>query len=391
MLLTTGLLMEFGRFLQILSWIFLPVLLISVGITVWHHYRKKGRKPGNSSFFEEEFLAATPDQSGEPGRKGAYLLFDHSGLIRQYQHKLSYNHARYAALKQDFEKLELKYSASNGLAETRLLHINQYQMENTAEQIQEMPDRLSVDMAGKNELLERLERLDQSYKSLEKENESLLDQLRLQSASEEGKEIIFNRWREENNSLKEQASASQCLRDLVAEKRAQIEFLQTQAEQRIKAYHDGERQRLQMKDELDQSKLQYQKTLDELDFLKAEAANYQQLVGEKEQKLEETTLLLHTQNDQLLYMENLLKEVKQQNELLNAAVGDSQEKIDILQDHVEFEEGRVKALEQKLQTNRQLLHRLYREFSSCIDEEIQSSPVVTLRSSYMNDVEEVVQ
>ena len=44
MLLATGSTFDFMQFLQIISWILIPALVIAVSVTIFFHYRKKKEK-----------------------------------------------------------------------------------------------------------------------------------------------------------------------------------------------------------------------------------------------------------------------------------------------------------------------------------------------------------
>lgn len=391
-MLATALLIEFAKFLKIISWIVLPVLLATVLITVFIHYRRRKKQKAEDTGIDEKIFPASPEHDGNDGTAGAYVYFDHSGLIRQYKNKLSYNHAKYAALKQDFEKLELKYTAviDSGLIQPFNNEKNT-KMENTIEQLQTRILALTEDYnADKRELTARLEQLDRSYKSLEAENESLLEQINMQTATDDEKEIIVNRWKEENSVLRNQLGEQQYLRDLVEEKKAQIEFLQNQVEQRLKNYHLAEQQRGEIYTELE--KLRQNRAV-EMEAIKSEL-NASQVsnnklkisVEEIEKQLEEKQQFVISKLDQITYLENVLQELREQNEMLNASVADNADRVAVLQQQLEDEQSRSGMLEQRLVSNRQLLHRLYKEFSTCIEEESLESPVVTLRPSYISKV-----
>ena len=73
--------------------------------------------------------------------------------------------------------------------------------------------------------------------------------------------------------------------------------------------------------------------------------------------------------------------------MLNASAADSHEKLEILDRQLEEERSRSKAMEEKLNANRQLLQRLYREFSACMENE-GAPVVVNMRSPYLSSVAE---
>src|SRR5688572_19995083 len=157
MLLDTGLFLEFAQFLRILSWILLPVLGLAVIITMLLHYRRKRILSKNEVGSDDSFLLQSPAEIKYNRPGGVHILFDHSGLIRQYKDKLSYNYARYAALKQDFEDLETKYTAAISTG-TAAQEPKKNIMEHSVEQMQVAIDMMADDHATeKQSLLTRLE------------------------------------------------------------------------------------------------------------------------------------------------------------------------------------------------------------------------------------------
>ena len=98
----------FSGLLQILLLIVSAFLVTAFMITVVLHYRRRKKEPEPADV--EQIVAASPE-TAQYKIEDEYILFDHSGLIREYKAKLIKNHARYMALKQDFEQLEEKYNA----------------------------------------------------------------------------------------------------------------------------------------------------------------------------------------------------------------------------------------------------------------------------------------
>jgi DNA repair exonuclease SbcCD ATPase subunit len=397
MISATGLMIEFAYFLQIISFIIVPVLGIVILLTIIQHYRRKKRKAkaADPSDGDSSLLNGMP-VPGMPDGKGAYLLFDHSGLIRQYRNKLSYNHARYAALRQDFEKLELKYAAALQPSNTPFNNTKKNEMENTPAQWNATIQKMAEEHAEeKKELLNRMEQLDRSYKSLETENESLLEQIGMQSATGDEKAIVVNRWKEENDALKQEVKEQQYLRDLVDEKKAQIDFLQNQLDQRIRNFYQAEQQRKEVLATMEQTSQRQQEMAAELETASQELQRNRELVAqlqqsdmEKEALINDNQQLLHAKSERLIFLENTLQEIREQNEMLNAAVADSQDRAGIMQQQMEDMQQRVIAAEQKLNANKQVLSRLYKEFTSCMNDENETSPIVTLRPSYISKVDD---
>jgi hypothetical protein len=403
MFLTTGSAFDFVKFIQILCWIILPVFLLAALLTVFLHYRKKRIGKAEAGNGDEEFMHASPELLGYTKGDGEYVFFDHSSLISEYKKRLSYNHARYTALRQDFEKLETKYAMLAGYATTIFINNKNINMENLHEP---MPQHLEAEInkmtedyaAEKRELLISLEQLGKSYQSLEKEHESLLERVNMETVTDEEKAAVIHRWKEENIVLKDKVAEQEYLKEIVEEKKVHIEFLQNQLEQRIKNNHQSENQRNQLMADLEQSRNANENTLNQLESLKNQITQQQEESGklqitlnEKEELLTERQQSLASKLDHITWLENTLHEAKEQNEILNASVADSRDLISALQGQLSDEQLRTLAIEQKLSSNKQLLQRLYNDFSSIMGEENAQSPVIPLRPEYVNrENEEIV-
>lgn len=367
MLLTTGLFIELARFLQIILWIILPVLALSlVAAVLVHRYRKKNsvnnlQKDDSSLFTSME----------NPGR-GAYVLFDHSGLVRNYRNKLSYNQARYIALKHDFEKLELKYAAMANFSSNNKLNTMENHVPSAPSQ-----DELNYE---KKELIDRLDQITRSYQALEEENESLLEQISLQTASEDEKTLVINRWKEENVVLRGKAAEQEYLQDVLEEKKRQIDFLQQQLEQRIRAFHESEKNQSSLRSELTRQVSENVALQEKLAELEAKLQSQDASIDQQEQQLT-------SHHEHCIYLENVVKELRAQNEMLNASLADSRDITTALQDQLIYEQSRLNNAEQKLVGNRQLLARLYKEISHSIEIDTAVSPVISIRPGLSVDEE----
>lgn len=322
---------------------------------------------------EDQFVDSH-ESSGFKLGDDQYVLFDHSGLINEYKSRLVNNHARYAALRQDFEKLEDKYNSLLLTNETLTTSLKTNVMETNT-------NSAALAHAGnwqkeRDELIARLDDANLQYEKLQKENESLLQQVKVgQTTANE------NYWSQENKELKDRLLEQECLKDLLEEKQAHTDFLQSQLDQRIKNFHQSERQRDEISAEL---KKMQQELTSEINQLKNEITQRDeqthQLLSDKDAAIEEKQQLLLSSQNQITYLENVLREVREQNEMLNAAVADNQEKAANLEQLVDDGNVRLGVVEQRLHANKQLLQRLYREFSACIDHNTDEPPVVSLRS-----------
>ena len=391
MLLATGLFLEFAQFLRILSWILLPVLGLAVIITMLLHYRRKKMLSQNEEGSEDSFLLQSPAEImyNRPG--GVHILFDHTGLIRQYKDKLSYNYARYAALKQDFEDLETKYTAAIGTGTPPAQELKKNNMEQSVEQMQVAIDMMADDHATeKQSLLSRLEQLERSYKTLEDENDSLQQQLNVRSITDGEREVTIKRWKEENALLKSRLSDHEYLGQIQEVKKHEIGSLQDQLVQQIKNIRQVERQRETLKSELEQLKQVHDGKLRELNtsrtelIQKREAMEMLQTELEvRDLRLQEKQQLITSQQGQVISMGNILQEMKRQNEMLNAAVADSQDLVNSLREQVSNKESRINYVEEKLENNRQMLKKLQRVMSECIGEETEPTQVIEMKPAYV--------
>ena len=399
MLLATGPSFEFVKFIQVICWIILPVSLIAVILTIFFHYRKKRNGLKSTENLDEKLTLASPEQMGFTRGDGEYVFFDHSALIGEYKKRLSYNLARYTALCHDFNKLKSNYTDLASYATTTFINIKTTDMGNTFGQmpmaLQEEISKLSAAAkVEKDELLARLERISQSYKSLEDENQSLQDQLKIQTVTDDEKNNILYRWKEENALLKEKVAEQQYLHDVLIEKKAQIDFLQNQLEQRIKNNHQSEHQLLHISTELKETKLSYandfQVLKDELLLKQEEADKLQTILCGKEEQLEEKHQLLASKSDNITSLENSLHESKEQNELLNISLADNKNQLTALQEKLFYEQQKNQAIEQNLSIHKQLLQRLYNDLSSFVNEENEQSPVIALRPEYVTSGNEEI-
>jgi DNA repair exonuclease SbcCD ATPase subunit len=395
MFLVAGPTPEFFKFMQILCWIIIPVLVLIVLVTVFLHYRKKRKSPDkeNDAITKDEFMQASPEQVGYTNGDGQYVLFDHSSLIKEYKNRLLYSHACIAALEKDLNNSETKYAALAGYVQTNFITTKKETMENLQpEAIRTAVNKLAKEQEmERNEWLTKLNQLERSYQQLEQENKTLQEQISMETATDDEKAAIINRWKEENNSLREKVAGQEYLEDLLQEKKAQINFLQNQMEQRIKDLYRSEHIRLQTVAEMKQVKEDSEAIRKKNDALEndllirqEEADKMQVVLCAKEEQLVEKQQLLDDRISHITYVEGALRETKEQNDQLNASVADSRDLVNTLQQQLLDEQAKVEFTVQKLFDNKQLLRRLYKELSNFIDDDSKGSPVVSLRPAYSN-------
>lgn len=391
MLLATGPAFEFGKFIQVFCWIVLPVSLLAIILTVFFHYWKKRTGNNKNLVEEEEFLNASPEQVGYTRGDGEYVSFDHSALISEYKRRLACNHAKYAALRQDFEKLELKYADLFAISSTKNIHIKPTGMETNHEQSmrEELAALSAAHKTEREELQTKLNQINLSFKDLEAENKSLQDQLKIYTASEDERSSMAKKWQEENASLKEKIAEQEYLRDVLEEKREQIVFLQNQLEQRIKLNHQLDQQRLRAITEMEEEKKRFAEALHHSEGLKNELLQKQDEIDKlqvvlcgKEEQLTEKQNQLSSKLDHITSLENELHQSKEHNHHLTASLTESSNTIANLQEQLAREQSRAGLIEQKILTSQQAIQKLYKEFSMLINKDGDQSPVIALRPDY---------
>jgi chromosome segregation ATPase len=391
MLLATGPSFEFAKFIQVFCWIILPVSLLAIILTVFFHYWKKKTGNNKTTVEEEEFLNASPEQVGYTRGDGEYISFDHSALISEYKRRLACNHAKYAALRQDFEKLEFKYTDLVATSSTTITHKKSTGMETNHEQ--SLRDELTVLSAAykaeKEELQLQLGQMNQSFSDLEAENKSLQDQLKIHTVSEDERSNLIHQWQEENASLKEQIAGQEYLRDVVEEKREQIVFLQNQLEQRIKLNHQLDQQRLRAIAGMEEEKKRFAEVLHHSDGLKNEILQKQEEIDRlqmmlcgKEEQLTEKQNLVSSKLDHITWLENQLHQSKEHNHHLTGSLTETHNTITNLQEQLNREQTRNSQIEQKILTSQQAIQKLYKEFSLLMNKDGEQSPVIVLRPDY---------
>lgn len=328
MLLTIAPLGEFTKLFQVLLLIILPVLAFSMLTTVLLHYGRRRKKENvqDDESLHTHVAGSSPENFCYKTSQGDFVYLDHTGLLREYRKKLSYSQAKYVALQQDFKKLE---SGLAGSGYGRIIdpdHLKKTTMEHTA--------------------------IQQQHPSKENVNDVPVHP----------------------NGFQEQ----DYLNDLLTEKKKQIEFLQNQIDLRIKSYHYAEKEKEELRLKWELSEQTRTKTQEEL-------GNLQASFEEKSIRVTEVEQILQGKQSQLIYLENLVQEIKTQNNVLSAAAADAEDKNRFLQEKLHTEEARTLAMEQKLLSNKRVLQRLYNEFASCLQEETEEPPVIILRPDYLNN------
>jgi chromosome segregation ATPase len=343
MLLIAGMPGEFAKIMEVITWIVLPLLVFSFLTTILLHYGRKWRNNREEENIPNDIGNAIPESFCYKTGDGTLVYLDHTGLLRDLRNKVSYHHARFAALKQDYKKLE---SGNPGIFQNN----------------------------------------DKTYSMEQEEKQTGINGIHLDQHPAA--------YKEEYRVLKDKIAEQEYLKEVLVEKKAQIDFLQNQLEQRIKMTHQSEQQKEELCNENKNLGHEISRLENELASSKEEITNVKKEITSKEIQLQEIREASSSSASQVIWLENSLQELKQQNELLNAAAGDNNDTITSLRELLEKEQQRAVMAEQKLLSNKELLARLYKDFTAFIsEEETSASPVIPLNAGYTKAgwVESVVE
>jgi len=190
LLLSDASLIVFLKFLQIFLWISIPAFLIGLLITTVIHYNDKRKKQKGSKqpfiFENDGSFAGYSDDALNP-----LNLQGNDQETKKIMHYLSFSNARYIAIQKDFKILTEKYQQlkgnNNKNSETKnnetmeTIHTDLQQL--SYQQIDSIRQQHEVE---KKELLAELNQLTESFENLEKDNNSLRDQLNVYCESGTG-------------------------------------------------------------------------------------------------------------------------------------------------------------------------------------------------------------
>lgn len=379
MLLSAGAFSEFAKFMQISLLIVLPILVTTVAIVSIIHLRKKKKK--NRSLLKEEgkdpiaqLIDSTPDDLNYEDEEADYVQYDQSALVSAYKNKLVYSHARYTAIQRDYKKIKEDYHS---------LLLDQEKKSSPSKKINMEP--LTPITEEKKELQNKLEQLNISFQNLERENVSLTNQLGLLTGSDEEKAAIVNRWRNETTPLLDKIAEQEYLKDIVEEKKMQIEFLQQQLEQRIQKFHQSEKHAIELTSQLEDLQESMATSGQHLQMAQSELSKKNEEFADLQKQLNEKDEMLTQKINTITWLENSLQEIKQQNEILNAMSADNTDKVADLQELLNSKESKLIQIEQKLKSNKKMLSRLHQEITNCIEPDETESLVIGLKPVYATD------
>ena len=409
---------EFKLFLQITLWISIPATILAIIITTIWHYRRKKKLKEAGDLYEERFRLAISGDADQVPDWLASADPDNTNLLKKYEREIRRYKENYASLEQEYRMLEEKYSdllnkayhheelPDNGVVQLQeeirnyqqkvaqlqqaLLHseheshaegdasqlhatihqlqeaLQQQQEQHAREikQLEELLHNMEKELAAVHHTREDAAGMEQKMAALAAENDFLRDQLKADASAEEAAQRYTQQleaWqqslaqlREENNLLSEKLSDYQYMQDLLEEKQLQISFLQQQLDQRIRNYHQMEKQAhdtaaglIQVK----QTAQEYQQRVDELlDVLQVKQTD----IIRMETELDANRASLQEKSAHVEQLTGELEALRQQQEQLRTVLEEKEQTVAQLATLQQQQEQMRSALEEKEQTIAQL-------------------------------------
>jgi len=376
----------FLKFLQIFLWISIPAFLIGMLITTLTHYSNKRKKQKESKqpfIFEDDASYAGYDEvSLMP-----LALQANDQETKKIMNYLSFSTARYIAMQKDFKFLTEKYQqlqANKSYINQNLETKNNDTMETIHTDLQQIPGQ-QIDLIRqqqheieKRELLAELDQLTVSYENLEKDNNSLREQLNVYCENGTGFTSMIQKWEEEKAELKRRISEQEYLKDVLDEKKQQITFLQQQLEQRIKNHHLVEQQFRELG-------IKFMEANEKLEIKEQSDKEFQAAVHDKEQEIILLKEALQSATAKAAQLETTIKEWQEQHSKFSFELGEKNNLVcDLHAQLAEANEAKIK-LEERLERSQTFIKGFHRKLSDILQEEIPESPVIVMKPVYKQE------
>ncbi len=318
---------------------------------------------------------------------------DKMGLIKECRKQLSKSRAKYVALKHDFIAIKKNIPVTT---DNNDIPENLSNMENLDDKITAYEKQIN-DLQNKLEVLETVvpvqdetyylrqalkekdeetSLLKQRIAELENGNAAVLAAETQTGSQEHNYAALYKRieqLQEERAGFDKTIKEQGYLKDVYAESKLQVEFLQNQLELRIKNHSQAEQKLRELSSELNDVSDKYKELEGKINFLNQQVQSKQQELeqvlvkaDQKEAELHRVKEELQMKTSQVSHLESLLAEIKEQNSVLNISFGESQNAIGILKEQLTGEQQHLHHAEDKLLKNRQLLERIYRDVESSL-------------------------
>jgi chromosome segregation ATPase len=385
LLLSDASLIVFLKFLQVFLWISVPALLIGMLITTVIHYnnkRKKQKEIEQPFIFEnDESCSGYDDASLMPSDLHLHGDKQEAKKIMNY---LFHSNARYIAIQKDFKVLTEKYqqlqrniyqNSETKKSETmETIHTTDLQ-QMSYQQIDTIKQQHDIE---KKELLAELDQLTASFENLEKDNNSLRDQLNVFCQDGTGFTSMIQKWDEEKAELKRRISEQEYLKDVLEEKKQQIVFLQQQLEQRIKNHHLVEQQFRELG-------IKFMEATEKLEIKQQSSKEFEATVHDKEQEIIILKEILQSATTNATQLETTIKELQEQHSKFSFELEEKNNLISDLQAQLaETNEAKMK-LEERLEKSQTFFKGFHRKLSDILQEEIPESPVIVMKPVYKQE------
>jgi len=364
LLLFDASLIVFLKFLQIFLWISIPAFLTGLLITTVIHYNDKRKKQRNSLMPSDLYME---------GDKQETKIMNH----------FFHSNARYIAIEKDFKSLTEKYQQLKENIYKNSETKNSQTMETTQTDLQQLSYQ-QIDSINreheieKKELLAELDQLTACFENLEKDNNSLRDQLNVYCESGTGFTSMIQKWEEEKAELKRRINEQEYLKDVLDEKKQQIVFLQQQLEQRIKNHHLVEQQFRELG-------LKFMEASEKLEIKEQSGKEFQAAVYDKEQEIVLLKEVLESATANAAQLEATIKELQEQNSNISFAVKEKNDLISDLQVQLaDANETKIK-LEERLERSQTFFKGFHRKLSDILQEEMPESPVIVMKPVYKQE------
>ena len=383
LLLSDASLIIFVKFLQIFLWISIPALFIGMLITTVIHYSKKRRKQKfeQSFIFENDGsragyddISLLPSEVYLPGNK-----YEVRGIID----RLFHSNARYLAIRKDFEILSKKYQQLQG----NIYQHSEIKKIETMETIQKDLQQISYEQIDtirqqheneKKELLAELDQLTTAFENLEKDNNSLRDQLNVYCENGTGYTSMIHKWEEEKSEMKRRINEQEYLKDVLEEKKQQIVSLQQQLEQRIKNHHLVEQQFRELG-------IKFMEATEKLEIKQQTTNEFEATIQNKEQEIVFLKEVVQSATANATQLETVIKELQEQNSEFSFSLEEKNDLIKGLQAQLtETNEAKIK-LEERLERSQAFFKGFHRKLSDILQEEIPESPVIVMKPVFKQE------
>jgi chromosome segregation ATPase len=382
LLLSDASLIVFLKFLQIFLWISVPAFLIGLLITTVIHYNNKRRKQKGSEqlfIFENDGSSAGYDDVSVMSLN----LQGNDQETKKIMNYLSFSNARYIAIQKDFKALIEKYQELQG----NFNQNSETKKNETMDTIQTDLQQISYQQIDfikqqhemeKRELLAEMDQLTASFENLEKDNNSLRDQLNVYCESGTGFTSMIQKWEEEKIELKKRINEQEYLKDVLEEKKQQIVFLQQQLEQRIKNHHLEEQQFRELG-------IKFMDANEKLEIKERSIKEFQATAHDKEQEIIFLKEVVQSATANVVQLETTIKELQEQNSKFSFEFDKKNDLINELQAQLsEINEAKIK-LEERLERGQTFFKGFHRKLSDILQEEMPESPVIVMKPVYKQE------